>query len=163
MNNRGASTLEAGRLVVPDDCRMYGGFTDDRDICIVLGNLANDPSVVFERFALERFARLAHELLAMRVDEEEPGLPVLVTAGQPDNPDVPNLAAGEQSVFVQELQRVQGLLGRYVQYLLVPEKPDTEPFPFEEQMLLSVRLAVLAHGMRELAYARTNEADEVRS
>jgi hypothetical protein len=153
MNNRVASFKEAGRLLVPDSCRMYGGFTEDRDVCIVFGNAMTEPSVVFERYALERFARLAHELLAVPIYEEQKpeSLPVLVSPSDGDNPEIPNLAAGENSLFIRELQKVSELMGRYACWLLDPKAADVEAFPFEEQMLLSVRLAVLGHGVREVA------------
>lgn len=69
-NNRAASIMEPGQLVVPDDCRMYGGFTDDRDIRIVLGNVSNDPM---------RLSVLAHgmrELAYARTNEADSVPPV---------------------------------------------------------------------------------------
>lgn len=149
---RPASPETSVWLHIPGNCHMAGEFTSDRDIRMVFGNLADETSVVFERVALERFARMAHELLAVPVHNEEPAHSI-VAAGSPDDPGAPSLASGEDSVFVREMCAVGALVGRYVQWWLGREEPDTTPFPFEEQMLLSARMAALGHGVRELAYA----------
>jgi hypothetical protein len=67
-------------LDVPDDCRMQGEFTGDRDIHIIFGQFGSgQQNVLFEREALERFVTLANELLAMPLpDDRKADLPVLV-------------------------------------------------------------------------------------
>ncbi|GAB3446321.1 hypothetical protein [Actinophytocola sediminis] len=145
-------------LMIPENCRVSGGFTNNRDIRVVFGDPADETTVVFERFALERFARLAHELLAVPAYDEDPAhLPVIVSPQAPENPGVPNLAAGRDSTFIHELRNVSGLLNSYRRWVLDPAPPNVVSFPFADQMLLSVRLAALGHAVRELAYSRTKD------
>lgn len=67
-------------LDVPDDCRMQGEFTGDRDIQIQFGGLHDGAHLLFEREALERFVTLATDLLAVPLPENwKAELPVLVS------------------------------------------------------------------------------------
>lgn len=148
-------------LHIPEHCRMVGQFTADRDIQLLFGSLTDETTVVFERFALERLARLVHELLAVPAYEEEVAkLPVLVSPSMSEDAGAPNLAAGEESSFIRELRAVSKLLEPYVGWVLEPDTTENSPFPFEDQMLLSVRLAALGHAVREAALAWMNEDDE---
>lgn len=145
-------------LMIPGNCRVSGAFTSDRDIRVVFGDLPEETTVVFERLALERFARLAHELLAVPAHHENPALlPMLVAPGAPDNPGVPNLAGGRKSIFIRELRDVSELLVSFGHWALDPAAPNGVAFPFAEQMLLSARLAALGHAVRELAYSRMDD------
>jgi hypothetical protein len=66
-------------LDVPDDCRIQGEFTGDRDMQMTFGEFGYQQTVLFEREALERFVRLASELLAVPLPEDRKAdLPVLV-------------------------------------------------------------------------------------
>lgn len=65
-------------LDIPDDCRMTGEFTGDYDLHIVFGDLKDGVEMLFERPALERFVKLANELLAVPVpDDPRADLPKL--------------------------------------------------------------------------------------
>lgn len=67
-------------LDIPDDCRIQGEFTGDRDIQITLGEPDSQQYLLFEREALERFVKLAAELLAVSLPEDHKAeLPVLVS------------------------------------------------------------------------------------
>lgn len=68
-------------LDVPEGCYIQGEFTGDRDIQITFGEFGNatQQNVLFEREALERFVKLASELLAVPLPEDRKAdLPVLV-------------------------------------------------------------------------------------
>jgi hypothetical protein len=66
-------------LDIPEDCWMQGEFTGDRDIHFTFGAFGGQQNVLFEREALERFAKLASELLAVPLpDDYKADLPVLV-------------------------------------------------------------------------------------
>ena len=66
-------------LDVPEDCRMQGEFTGDRDIQIRFGEPSDGAHILFEREALEQFVKLANELLAVPLpDDYKATLPVLV-------------------------------------------------------------------------------------
>lgn len=67
-------------LDIPEDCRMSGEFTGDRDIHLTFGNPSDGVDVLFERLALERFVQLANELLALPIpDDPKADLPRLHT------------------------------------------------------------------------------------
>jgi hypothetical protein len=67
-------------LDVPENCQIQGEFTGDRDILVTFGEFGNgQQNVLFEREALERFVKLASELLAVMLpDDPKAELPVLV-------------------------------------------------------------------------------------
>lgn len=66
-------------LDVPGDCRIQGEFTGDRDIHITFGEFGSQQYLLFEREALQRFAKLANDLLAVPLPEDHKAdLPVLV-------------------------------------------------------------------------------------
>lgn len=68
-------------LDVPEDCRMRGEFTGDRDIHVMFGNPDDGVNVLFERPALERFVEMANELLAVPLpDDLKAELPVVVSS-----------------------------------------------------------------------------------
>lgn len=135
---------------IPASCRMAGEFTLDHDVRIEFGSVLDETCVVFERTALERFTTLAHELLAVPANEHAP-------AHGPDDPDVPGLMTGDRGVFIHELHTVSELMTAYAHWALDPTATDVAPVPFEEQVLLSARLAALGDAVRELAYAWAKE------
>lgn len=65
---------------VPEDCHIQGEFTGDLDIQITFGEFGGgQQNVLFEREALERFVKLASELLVVPIPEDrKAALPVLV-------------------------------------------------------------------------------------
>ena len=64
---------------VPDDCRMQGEIDGDHNLHITFGEMSADQNLIFRRQALERFVKLATELLAMELpDDVKAVLPVLV-------------------------------------------------------------------------------------
>lgn len=67
-------------LDIPDDCHIQGEFTGDRDITITFGTFGQgQQTVLFEREALQRFVKLANELLAAPLPaDRKVDLPVLV-------------------------------------------------------------------------------------
>jgi hypothetical protein len=65
-------------LDIPEDCRMSGELTGDYDLHIVFGDLKDGVEMLFERPALERFVKLANELLAQPIpDDPKQDLPTL--------------------------------------------------------------------------------------
>ncbi|MFC4856859.1 hypothetical protein [Actinophytocola glycyrrhizae] len=54
-------------LDIPEDCRMSGEFTGDHDLHIVFGDVKDGVEMLFERPALERFVKLATELLTLPI------------------------------------------------------------------------------------------------
>jgi hypothetical protein len=63
---------------IPNSCRMRGEFTSDHDIQVMFGDPDDGVNVLFQRPALERFVRLARELLAVPIpDDPEADLPKL--------------------------------------------------------------------------------------
>lgn len=67
-------------LDIPDTCRIRGEFTGDYDIQVMFGSSSDGATVLFERLALERFVRLAMDLLAMPLpDNPKDGLPAIVS------------------------------------------------------------------------------------
>jgi hypothetical protein len=67
---------------IPEDCHISGEFTGDRDIQIAFGGSNDSVGVVFERLALERFAQLVNELLAVPLpDDLKVDLPKLQAPG----------------------------------------------------------------------------------
>jgi hypothetical protein len=67
-------------LDIPDDCRIQGEFNGDLDIQFTFGVFGSgQQNMLFEREALERFVKLASELLAAPLPEDHKAtLPVLV-------------------------------------------------------------------------------------
>jgi hypothetical protein len=66
-------------LEVPGDCHMEGSFTGDRDIQVTFGHFGSQQNLLFEREVLERFVKLAGELLAVPMpDDPKAELPVAV-------------------------------------------------------------------------------------
>jgi hypothetical protein len=66
-------------LDVPEGCRIQGEFTGDRDIHITFGKFGSQQNMLFERESLERFVKLANELLAVPLpDDHKADLPVVV-------------------------------------------------------------------------------------
>lgn len=49
---------------------MHGEFTGDRDIFVRFGDLSDGVELLFERPALERFVKMANELLAVPLPED---------------------------------------------------------------------------------------------
>ena len=69
-------------MVEIPDCRMHGSITMDREILFVLGWPKEDALLVFKRPALDRFVRLANELLAVPLpDGPKVDLPILTAPG----------------------------------------------------------------------------------
>jgi len=67
-------------LDIPDTCRMRGEFTGDLDIQVMFGDSDGRTVMQFERLALERFVRLAGELLAVPVPaDRKAALPVIAS------------------------------------------------------------------------------------
>lgn len=67
-------------LDIPDTCRMRGEFTGDFDIQVMFGDPYDGVTMLFERLALERFVRLAGELLAVPIpDNSKASLPVIAS------------------------------------------------------------------------------------
>jgi len=64
MNNPPVVTVY---LDVPADCRMAALLDFEDALHFTLGTSQDQQNIVFERQALERFAQLAHDALAMRV------------------------------------------------------------------------------------------------
>jgi hypothetical protein len=65
-------------LDIPDTCRMRGEFTGDHDIQISFGDPKDGANVLFERVALERFVRLASDLLSASIPaDSKADLPTL--------------------------------------------------------------------------------------
>lgn len=69
-------------LDIPEDCRIQGEFTGDRDIHITFGKFGqSQQNMLFEREALERFVKLASELLAAELPADyKAATPVLVAS-----------------------------------------------------------------------------------
>lgn len=67
-------------MVEIPDCPMKGSITMDREILFVFGWPKEDALLVFKRPALERFVRLANELLAVP-DGPKVDLPILTAPG----------------------------------------------------------------------------------
>ena len=66
-------------LSIPDTCRIQGSFTGDLDIQITFGGPIYGRDVLFERAALERFVKLASDLLTVPLSKDHRAdLPVLV-------------------------------------------------------------------------------------
>jgi len=66
-------------LDVPDNCRIQGEFPGARDIPITFGEFGSTQNLLFEREALERFVKMASNLLAAPLPEDRKAeLPVLV-------------------------------------------------------------------------------------
>ena len=72
------------RLDVPGHCAMQAEFTGERDIQFTLGDSCElGQTVLFERPALERFVKLATDVLAVPLPKDrKAALPILT--GQPD-------------------------------------------------------------------------------
>jgi hypothetical protein len=67
-------------LDIPNDCHVQGEFTGGRDIQITFGQFGqNQHTLLFEREALQRFVKLANDLLAVPLPADRKAeLPVLV-------------------------------------------------------------------------------------
>jgi len=67
---------------IPETCRIRGEFTGDYQIQIMFGNTGDGVNILFERLALERFAQLATELLAVPIpDDTNADLPMIHAPG----------------------------------------------------------------------------------
>jgi hypothetical protein len=63
---------------IPGTCRMRGEFTGDHDIQVMFGDPDDGVNLLFQRPALERFVKLANELLAVQMpSDSEADLPKL--------------------------------------------------------------------------------------
>lgn len=71
-------------LDIPEDCQMRAEFTGEHDMQFTLGDHYQlGQTVLFERPALERFVKLAADVLAVPLPEDrKAALPVLT--GPPD-------------------------------------------------------------------------------
>lgn len=139
---------------------MVGQFTSDRDFLLLFGSLTDETSVVFERIALERLARLAHELLAVPAYEEEVAtLPVLVSPSVSEDAGAPNLAAGEESIFIRELREMSRLIEPYVRWLWGSTRRTTNRGPLRSRCSCRCGWRRWGHAVRELALARMDGVD----
>lgn len=145
------------KVTVPEYCRMRGVFTSEQNIQITVGKNADGVTLRFDRLALEQFADLALELLAVLHVGEPPERPVRIV--RPGPPRVPDFTRGEDSAFIAALHTVQDQLGPYVRWLLHPDDPDVQPYEFADEMVLSTLTSALGYSIRELAYSRMSDDD----
>jgi hypothetical protein len=133
-------------LDVPDGCRMQGEFTGDRDIHITLGQFGSQQNLLFERAALERFAKLANELLALPLpDNPRAALPVLLPGDEGWTGD---------KALIAELSKLNTRVAKYVLQHLDADAGRAEPITVEDERALAKSLALLAATLQERAERR---------
>jgi len=145
-------------VTIPDLCRMRGAFISSQNIQIMVGKQSNGVKLRFDYVGLERFTRLALELLSVPHEEEPPSRPVRITQVGLCHP--PDITAGDDSPFIRNLRKIGKLAGPYADWLLQTSGTShPKPLTFDDQFGFSAAICNVGHGIRELAYSHLSEEE----